>query len=356
MAAWAIWMLWAPARARAQPGAEAAPIVSVHPDVSTSLQLPDEIEDVRSADNHDIMVGGVGSVLYLRPRPNTPAGVEVFMEVKTRTLHRFFLVRVVEHAGEATERLVVPAPASGPARAALDAPPMMLTPPEPPESPAMPEPAPVPAPAQPAPDTPEPTTALAEPEPATAATTERPSGADSARFAILVQAVALAGTTEFTVPGYAPTNARQSHRAFGGRIAVGPRDARWAVEANISGEWPAASTTHDSGEVELSLRGPLLRADAGLRAGIGTRWMPTLYLGGGLQAHHRDTVIGPTVEPNEETRRMPFAGVLVMGVGLAYRSGDMLLGLELHVRQGVPAEYRSVSVSLSAGFFLDPGE
>jgi hypothetical protein len=50
---------------------------------------------------------------------------------------------------------------------------------------------------------------------------------------------------------------------------------------------------------------------------------------------------------------MPFLGVLALGLGLEYRSRDMSLGLELHIRQGVPDEYRSISAVLSAGFFLD---
>jgi hypothetical protein len=53
---------------------------------------------------------------------------------------------------------------------------------------------------------------------------------------------------------------------------------------------------------------------------------------------------------------MPFLGVLVLGMGLEHRAGNLLLGVDFQVRQGVPADYRSVTWLLSAGYVLAQGE
>jgi hypothetical protein len=180
------------------------------------------------------------------------------------------------------------------------------------------------------------------------------------RFEVSVHAVAtLAGTTEIKVPGYEPIQARQPHRAFGGRVAVRRPGTAWAVEANVTGEWPAGPTTHTVREGDavnkVEVSGPLLRMDVGLRGSFGTRLSPTVYGGAGLHAHHRDKN-DPENAAKVAVGDMPFRGVLVLGLGLEYRARDVLLGLELHVRQGVPDDYHSVGALLSVGFPVDWGE
>ena len=343
-----VWAVWLPARVRAQSGTDVSPAIPVHPDVPTILRLPDEIVGIWSIRDRVVMVKGVGNELYLRPRPDTPAGVEALIEVKTRTLHRIFLLRVVERGEDATPLVVVPAPAAECAQAGPEPSSMAPTPAEPlaPVPHLEPEPAPVET---------EPVT----PAPATEAATER---AGASRFEFSVHAVgALAGTTALEVPGYEGTLARKSHRAFGIRVVGARRDAPWALEANLSGEWLAAPTVHtrtgdnEFTEEELHIGGPWLRADAGLRMRAGTRLAPTAYAGFGLQAHHRD-IEKVTLNGRERSETMPFLGVLVLGMGVEHRAGNLLLGLDCNVRQGVPAEYRSVTVLLSVGYVLDQGE
>lgn len=362
LAAWIACAVWLPARVRAQSGADVSPVIPVHPDVPTVVQLPDEIQAVRSADNLDIMVKGVGSTLYLRPRPDTPAGVEVFIEVNTLTLHRIFLVRVVERAEDAIRELVVPAAATAePSRdTARDAP----FGPEPPAPTASaPATAPNLAPVPAAPESAEPVI-----EHALAPETERidrPAG--SPRFDLSVHGVAaLAGVTALSVPGYAPDKGRRSHRAFGLRVAVMPRDTWWSVEAGLSGEWLAAPTIHvreistEMGLKERKVSGPRLRLDGGLKAQAGTIWRPTVYVGLGLQAHLSKTedavVNGELRMPKDSTEDMTYNGVLTLGLGLQYQARDVLLGIDFQMRQGVPGGYRSVDVFLSVGFFLHQGE
>ena len=53
---------------------------------------------------------------------------------------------------------------------------------------------------------------------------------------------------------------------------------------------------------------------------------------------------------------MRYRGVLTLGLGLQRRAGNVLLGVDFQIRQGVPADYRSVEALLSVGFFLDQGE
>jgi hypothetical protein len=351
-----VWAVWPPARARAQSGTDVSPAIPVHPDVPTILRLPDEIAGVWSIGNRMVMVKGVGNELYLRPRPDTPAGAEALIEVKTRTLHRIFHVRVVERAEDAMSVIVVQAPATEAcAEAAPGASSSVRSPTETPAS----TPSPAPGLTKTTPGTPEPATMPAEPEPATTAITERASSVGSSRFELSVHAVgALVGTTEITVPGYETTLGRKSHRTIGIRFTVARRDAPWALEANLGGEWLVAPTVHTkngNGEFteELHVGGPWLRVDGGLRMRAGARLAPTAYAAFGLLAHHRDIETGAGSKLGET---MPFLGVLVLGMGLEHRAGNLLLGLDFQVRQGVPAEYRSVTWLLSAGYILDQGE
>jgi hypothetical protein len=174
-----------------------------------------------------------------------------------------------------------------------------------------------------------------------------------------VHAVAALGTTEVTVAGYEPKDVRQPHHAFGVLVAGHPRDTWWSVEASVSGEWPVAPVTYiqaDGDERhEVEVDGPRLRADVGLKARFGSSLIPTAYAGIELQAHLRD-IESARAGDDEPTGDMPFASVLALGMGLEYRAGDLLLGLDLHIRQGLPADYRSVAALLSVGCFLDQGE
>lgn len=285
----------------------------------------------------EIRVARVGNKLYVRPRAGTAAGVEASLEVETGTLRRTFQVRVVRRARDANlDVLVLPLEAQP--RIELVTP---LLPPVVPAPPLAPEPALRPV----------------EPVPSIAEAIERDTAtARALRFELSVQGVAGLGTTALDVPGYAPTNARQPHRVIGVRIAGRRPGAAWGLEANVSGEWAAAPTMHMRGANKLDMSGPWLRADAGLRGRLGTRLMPTFHGAIGLQAHHRDIEPAGMDQLSGGTKGMPFGGVLALGMGLEYRAGDLLLGLELHVRQGVPNDYRSVGWFLSVGFFLDQGE
>jgi hypothetical protein len=370
------------ARSQGNPDMDTALTIAIHPGVSTILQLPDDIVDTWIEHTGEIKVARVGNEIAVRPRAGTPAGVEVLLEVETRTMHRTFRLRVVARARDAhRDVLVLPAedeqdagepapealsgaPAEPPAPAEQEPPARTSTSPPspaPPEPLAGPEPAAEPAPAEPAAtaSSTEPVPAEAEPvTPAatTAANGERTGAAGSSRVEFSLHGFAsLAGTTEVRVAGYEAKDARRSHRVFGMRIAGRRPGALWGGEVNVSGEWLAGPTTHRDDRGELVVSGPWLRADGGLRVRFEGHLTPTAYAGIGLQAHHRD-IVPDTDRRDEGTNVMPFGGVLALGLGLEYRAGDMLLGLELHVRQGLPAEYRSVGAFLSAGLFLDRGE
>jgi hypothetical protein len=323
------------------------------------LLFPEDIEAVWSIGRGEVMVKGVGRTLYLRPRPATPAGVEVFIEVKTATLHRLFQLRVVERAEDAARELTVPPATATQGEASASAIPRGGLP-------ALPEPAP---------GTPPPrsrdTGQTSEPEPGAPAHAHTAPEPPGQHLVLSLHAlVALAGATAVEVAGYEPDDARQSHRAAGVRLAAAPRDARWSLEASIIGEWPTAPTTYDKSNQArrevLTLRGPWLRAEVGVRARLGTTVMPTAYAGFGLQAHflelERETTSENPMLPDgdevlvDRREEMPFGGVLALGLGLEYRIGDVLLGFELQMRQGMPADYRSVTGFLSVGFYLDHGE
>ena len=369
-----------PDLARSQSDLDEVRTIPIHPAVTTMLQLPDDVVDTWLTDRGAIRVASKGNEVAIRPRAGTRAGVEASLEVKTGTIYRTFRLRVVARAKDASRDVLVlaanaehdtgePAPETPPVAPAEPMAPVMCAEPAasvvPPVSISASEPGAM-APAVPV--------APAEPVAPAAGSTE-PSGqvsivaADSKRdtaagrsprFDLSVQALFAVGTTALHVEGYQSINARQPHQAIGGRVAIHPRGTPWAVEGSISGEFPATPTTHtradDRGEKVLEADGPRLRADVVLSGMFGRTMMPTFRVGIGLQAHHLNIEARDEPRSNEHGSDLPYEGVLVLGMGLAYRTGDVLLGLELHVRQGVLTGYRSVSGILSAGFFLDQGD
>jgi hypothetical protein len=345
-----------PVPARAQADADVVPVIQVHPRVATILQLPEAIEDAWITDGAELRVAIVGEQLYIRPRPGTPAGMEATLEVQTSTRLRTFRLLVVRRARDAQRDVLVPPPERPRhiERAVLLTPPVFAMVP------------PTPAPAEPAAPT-APSPLLDAPEPAESATTaetKRDTAATrSPRFALSMHALGALGTTAFHVAGYEAANARQSHGAGGVRVACHPHDTWWSVEANVSGELPVTPTRHarddadEHADDELSVAGPRLRADVALRGRLGTaRLIPNFHTGIGLQAHYLDIQVLGDPQSSDRTSDLPFEGVLSLGMGLEYRAGNVLLGLDLHVRQGMSGDYRSVSGLVSVGFFLDQGE
>lgn len=357
--------------ARAQSGTEPMVTIPVHPDVTTTLHLPDEVVRVRFTVEIAGLIGAVtgDDMVFIRPRPDIPIGEEVTVAIWTATARVRLRLRVVENARDALPEVAVVIPdaepaAGDPARDTGQAAPEPSAAASPstsdpaaeasaPAAPAAPEPAALPSAV---------TTARAD---MAAANDERAAAVASAsRLELSVHAVAtLMGTTELTVPGFEAVEARQSHRAFGGRITVAPRDTWWAVEARFAGEWPAAPSVHDRpddrGNPEtrevLVMSGPRLRVDAGWKVRFGAPWSATGYVGPGLQMHHRDIEASSTSGSEWSSSDMPLGGVLALGLGLEYRTGALVLGVELHLRQAVPAEYRSMSVLMSVGTFLNQG-
>ncbi len=380
---------------RAQSAMDVSPVILVHPRVTTMLLLPDEIVHTWIDHRGQIRVARIGNEIAIRPRAGTPAGVEASLEVETRTVHRTFRLRVVARFSDAHEELVVVV--MKPEQLAEERPLELDTMLGGGHSPDI-EPAPGAEPAkgdehdariETRPNTRGATTTLT-PRPAEPAE-RRESAPDSARdavtgtprdtlvsgsstFDVTVHAVAgFPGFTALHVAGYEPIGARQPHLAFGARVSGARPGAPWAVEAGISGEWPLAPTVHikemspDQDEV-VELGGPWLRMDVGLQGHLGTRWRPTVQVGAGLQVHFRNVerlrydVMEPGKEPGNgerlgfPERDMPFSGALVFGMGFEHRRKDMLIGILFQVRQGIPAEYRSVTMLLSWGVLLDQGE
>lgn len=358
-----------------EPAADASPEIPVHPKITTYLIFPDEIVRARFTGLVTGMMRATNldEKLLIRPSAELSTGTEVVVWVQTATVRQRFRLRVVRRAADAWRHVVVLAPAAA-----------SPAPPAPPETTA---PAALtravrmmidglvasrntaapgqniklaPTTAADAAAAPRPIESVTE-HGAAPATERAGAAARPRRVAISIHAVvALAGTTELTRPGYNATQARQSHRAIGVRVTGRRPGASWGIEANVSGEWPVASTLLTMRDIELEMRGPWLRADVGLKTWFGTGLVPTASVGLGLQVHHRDSDVTQTkpVDTPESQRGgdMPFGGVLTVGLGLEYRMKNLSLGLELHVRQGVPAGYRSVSALLSAGWSFDRGE
>lgn len=340
-----------PGLARSQPGAagtDVSPAIPVHPSVATVLQLPDEIVRAQIHDEEQFLVEGARSALYVRPLPGTPAGVEALLDVQTRTLHRVFRVRVVERAEDAARTVDVRAAMERIGDARDESPPVTPTLPPPVASAS-------PAAAQPdAADEPAHTHAAPIAAPAAA-----PVAAGSSRFELFAHAVvALAGVTALEIAGYEPGRTLQSHRTLGLRLTGAPRGTWWAVEGDVIGEWLARPLVYveDDEESQVAVSGPWFRAEVGMRARFGTRWIPSAYAGLGLQAQLRRTEkTGPREDP-KSVETLEHGAVLALGMGLQYRVSKILLGLDFQVRQGGPDNYRSISAFWSVGCLLDQGE
>ena len=329
--------------ARAQSGTDVSPAIPVHPDVPTILQLPERIERSWTHYGDDFRVKGVGSKVYVRPYPGTPAGTEALLEVKTTTLHRIFLLRVVARAGDARREVVVSA---APGAACVEQADREVT-------------AVAPTPAEPAASamTSAPSTASAPAEPVTERTTA-PTGAPS--FELSVHAVAGLGVTGLDVAGYEPQVGFRPHHAFSVRLAGARPGAGWGLEASVGGEWPAGSMTYEnSGDSQLEVSGSWLRAEVSMRGRlVRNAWIPSASLGMGAQVHLRRT---KGSEPMVGERELPvstmkYGAVLTLGIGLQYRVRDVSLGVEFQARQGSPNDYHAVEVFWTVGYFLDQGE
>ncbi len=287
---------------------------------------------------------------------DTPAGTEALVEVETRTLRRRFRLRVVERPEDAVRKIELPAAAAAdPGGTGRDALPVEPSAPEPAaRAPASAPPPPAPVALQPQAGNepaPEPARESAEPvtEPATAAAASR-------AFDLSVHALVSLGVTALDAPGYEPDNARQPHGALGLRLTLAPQARSWALEASISGERLAGSMIYfEQNLPDLAVRSTWFRAEVGLRAWTGTRWMPTASAALGFQAHLRTEE--PT-RPRERTsvETMEPGAVLAVGMGLQYRAGDVLLGIEFQGRQGVPDDYFSITALWTVGRFLDQGD
>jgi hypothetical protein len=306
-----------PGMAWAQPGTEDILAIPVHPDVPTILHLPDTITRARVNPGSSMEVTLVGRTLHVRPDSGVPAGLEALLAVETATMLLTFRLHVVEHSEDAREELVVVAMQS--------------------EQRA---------------------------EVGTIEDSTEPAG--SSRFALSLHVTtALAGVTAIHVPEYAPDKGRQTHHSLGLRVGVIPHGGRWSMEAGVSTEW-AAPTIHvkklegDMVQLEREVSGPWLQADLCMRVRAGTRWMPTAQMGAGLQMQLRnvkDTEVAAMVrKPLDSVEDMPLGVIMLLGMGLQRQVGDMLLGIDLQLRQGVPAEYRSVGAFLFMAFVLDQGD
>lgn len=354
-----VMLVWAglPARARAQSGTDVSSTILVHPDVPTILRLPDEIEGVWSIGARVVMIKGAGSTLYLRPRPDTPAGAEAFIEVETSILHRIFLVRVVERAEDAMQEVTIPALAAAEcAEPAIDTPSVTPAPAEPPAGTS--SPAPLPTDPAPGPASIEPAAEHAgEPMAERAVAAPGPSRFDLAVHAMM----ALPGFTALKIRGYAPETALRPHLGLGLRIAATRKNSRWGFEVNVSGEWPAGPMiygTSNDGQSEVNVGGPWLRAEGGMRVQLerAAKWMPTIYAGLGVQAHLRRSMGSDDLGKPQLITTMENGAVLALGVGLHYRTRDIVLGVDFQARGGGPDDYRSIDVFWTVGYLLDQGE
>jgi hypothetical protein len=351
------------ARSQTNTDTDTALTIAIHPEVSTILQLPDEIMHTWIDHHGEIRIARMGNELAIRPRAGTPAGVEASLDVETRTIRRTFRLRVVERARDASRDVLI-VPIEGeqdPEESAPEAPPVEPVTPAEPATPAMDEPV-TGAPADaPSPAPPEP---LAGPEPAGKPVEPTiapvPTATPFPRLELFVHAIGGLGFTGLHVAGYTPRTALRSHGALGMRLTGKRPDASWALEATVSGEWPSGPMEYGENsdrQPRLVVSGPLLRAETGLSMRLGTKWIPWGYAGIGVQVQLRRTEATDAggVSGRPVTEMKP-GGVLGLGMGLQYRAGDVLLGLEFHGRYGGPDGYGSITTFWTVGYFLDQGE
>lgn len=353
-----------PMLARAQSGPadiEEALVIPLHPSTPTTVQLRDDIVDAWVQHHGEFLMEIVGQNINLRPRPDTPAGTEAVLIVETGTGRRRYRLRVVERREDAIQELALrpvtsaePAERTGEARQE-----------SPPVAPAEPEPAartPEPAPAPQTHATPQPHASngpAAEParDPAEPVTERADTAAAARAFDLSVHALVSLGFTALDVPGYESDNARQTHGALGLRLTLAPHEKSWALEAGVSGERLTGSISYlpESGE-DLTVRGTWFRAEAGFRTWTGTRWMPTAYAGLGFQAHLQTKEEARRARDRWSSETMEPGAALVVGMGLRYRAGNVLLGLEFQGRYGGPNDYFSIGALWTVGRFLDQGD
>lgn len=320
-----------PEPARGQPKVDASRVIPVHPSVTTTLQLPDDVELARFTGSTSGMMRAttLREFLYIQPRADLQAGTEVVLYVKTATLRRRFRLRVVGHAREAWEHVVVLEPEPAPTASASTG-------------------APAPAPPM----------AQGDSGP-TRERDEAPAVLRPGRPELSWHFFGSLGFTGLDVAGQQqPFIARQPHAGLGARLAITRRNAWWALEANIAGDFPGgpmSSPASGNARPAFDVEGPWLRVESGVRAQLGgTKWNPSLYAGLGVQAHLRRTEIENALPETGET--MPHGAVLALGVGLQRRAGILLLGLDFQVRTGWPDGYHSMAVLWTVGSFLDPDQ
>jgi hypothetical protein len=317
-----------PVPARGQPKVDRSPVIPVHQSVTTILQLPDDVELARFTGSTTGMMQAtkLREFLYIHPRADLEAGTEVVLWVKTATLRRRFRLRVVEHARDAWENVVVLEPEAEPAPAASAS-------------------TGAPAPAQPS--------AQGDSGP-TGERDETPAVLRPGRIEVTWHLIGSLGFTGLDVVGRQSFIAWKPHAGLGARLAITRRNAWWAVEANLGIDWPDGPMSFGPDHnalARIDLEGPWLRAEVGPRVQLGdTKWNPSLYAGLGLQAYLRRTETKNALLDTGET--MPHGAVLVLGIGLQRRARKTLLGLDFQVRQGWPDGYHSVAVLWTVGSFL----
>jgi hypothetical protein len=311
-----------PAPAQGQPELEAQEI-PVHPRITTTLEMPDEIELARFTGQTSGMMEATktGNLLSIRPRADLRAGTEVALLVQTATVHRRFRLRVVGHAQDAWSHVTVLASDTGSAPPASVARGDAGTTKKPDESIG-------PAPAK----------------------------TRSPRTKISLHFIGSMGFVGLDLAGFRPSTARQLHTGLSVRFMVTRPGAWLALEGSLGGELPGGPLSFfesDAQTPELALTGPWLRAEVGPRFLLGgTKWNPSLSAGLGVQAHLRRTADMRDGSGLSET--MPRGVVLVLGLGLQRRIGDLLLGVDFQLREGGPDGYHSVGVFWGVGGYLDP--
>jgi hypothetical protein len=373
-AALAVMMLAAvsiPRLTRAQSDADEPVEIPVHARVTTVLQMPETVVRARFTGPVTGMMKATNldNTVLIRPRARVSVGTTVALTVITATMYRRFRLRVVQNPDDAWRRVVLlrsddeRAPeettsrddAAVPEDTARDAEHIAPAETEPAASantPAvsMPRAGHVPEPAAPKPAAPG---AREHTAPMTGA-----AGARAPRFDLAVHGtLALPGFTALEIAGYRPQRAWRLHQALGVRLSFSPHDAWWAVEADVSGTRLAGRMKYDAnfdGE-RYEVSGSWLRAEVGMRARTGTRWIPSLYTGIGLQAHLRRLQKDGT-RSFGHTDTVEDGVVLVLGVGLHRRFHDVLCGVEFQARRGGPDDYSSMTALWTVGYFLDQGE